>query len=87
MITGKGKGGVYTSYRTASSGNHAVFIFISVWPEDSWHLRIAFTLKGETVMPIIRLDRRSAEILWSALNETAKDLDFKDYDQKSGNEK
>jgi len=77
MITGRQSGGGKYSYQARSCGNRMVYV--SKMPEESFKIRIAFTENGETVNPVLRLSDSDAQLLWAALNATAKELNWKDY--------
>lgn len=81
MITGRGGGSGKYSYRHRSSGNQIVHV--SSMPEDSFTIRITFQHNGETAIPVtvIKLSKTNAEMLWAALNDMAKDLGWKDFEE------
>ena len=78
MITGKGGGTSKYSFRSASSHNKKVLV--SHMPEDNYNIRIAFIHNEEQATPIVKISNTEAQLLWSALNSMAKDLNWQDYE-------
>ena len=76
MIHGRSGGSGKYSYREASSRNRSVHV--SHMPEDIYEVRIVFRHNGETSIPIVKIGESEAELLWSALNAMAKDLNWDD---------
>jgi len=78
MITGKCHGTGRYSFREVSSINKSVTV--SHMPEDCMTFRIVFRHNGETSIPILKCSDTEAQLLWSALNATAKDMGWEDKD-------
>jgi len=74
MITGKESASGQYSYHCRSSLSRRVFV--SRMPE-AHNFRIVFQSNGETVIPVLSIDEIDAELLWAALNETAKQFGWK----------
>lgn len=77
MITGRSTGTGKYSYHERSSHNESVMV--ASMPEDQWKVRIIFRHNGESSNPL-KIDERSAEMLWAALNSMSKDKGWKDLD-------
>lgn len=80
MITGVGGGKGTYSVRSAQSGVNSVTV--AHMPEDSWNVRISFRHQEEDFSKPIKMTDTFAKLLWSSLNQMAKDLKWEDYETK-----
>lgn len=72
MKFGRGGGSGKHSYRYRTWLDRQVQV--SHMPEDQFKIRITFTEKGATCIPITVLGDTDAEMLWNALSDMAEDL-------------
>lgn len=79
MITGRSSGSGKYTYQARSFTNRSVSVF--QMPEDFYRVRIIFQHNGENCQPI-KIDESEAILLWSALNGMAKELNWKDMEEK-----
>lgn len=75
-LDGKGGGCGKYSYRNATIGRFKVSVFNM--PEDDFYCRIVFSHGDEVNIPIIKIPKTQAQLLWVTLNAMAKDLEWKD---------
>jgi hypothetical protein len=76
MITGKGSGSGIYSFHQAINYNKTVQV--SHMPDDGFDVRISFQHDGETSIPILKINEKYAELLWSCLKRMADDLKWSD---------
>ncbi len=77
FLTGKSSASGQYSYEARHAGNST--IIVAKMPEDSQMFRVVFTYDGESKFPIMKMTERDAQMLWAALNATAKKFNWEDY--------